>query len=81
MQRSYTAGRTRRGLDQLDNLMFYSYDAGGVQLWVRDPNNVGTNMVYDLEDRLLTKQKVHTMLVTCRQCSCAGIGQEKVQLH
>ncbi len=74
MQRSDAAGRTLRSLDQLDNVTVYSYDAGGNQLSVRDPNNVGTNMVYELKDRLLAKQKVLTILLACRQYSCAGMG-------
>ena len=46
-QRSDAAGRTLRSLDQLDNVTVFSYDAGGNQLSVRDPNNVGADMVYD----------------------------------
>jgi RHS repeat-associated protein len=41
------AGRTLRSLDQLDNVTAVSYDAGGNQLTVRDPNNVGADMLYD----------------------------------
>ncbi len=41
------AGRTLRSLDQLDKVTTVTYDAGGNQLTVRDPNNVGADMVYD----------------------------------
>jgi len=41
------AGRTIRSLDQLDKVTAVTYDAGGNQLTVRDPNNVGADMVYD----------------------------------
>ncbi len=46
-QRSDAAGRTLRSLDQLDNATVFTYDASGNQLSVRDPNNVGADMVYD----------------------------------
>ena len=36
-----------RSLDQLDKVTAVTYDAGGNQLTVRDPNNVGADMVYD----------------------------------
>ncbi len=42
-----SAGRTLRSIDQLDRVTAVSYDAGGNQLTVRDPNNVGADMVYD----------------------------------
>ncbi len=45
--KSYSAGRTLRSLDQLDKVTTVTYDAGGNQLTVRDPNSVGANMVYD----------------------------------
>ena len=34
-------------MDQLDKVTAVTYDAGGNQLTVRDPNNVGADMVYD----------------------------------
>ncbi len=34
-------------IDQLDKVTAVIYDAGGNQLTVRDPNNVGADMVYD----------------------------------
>ncbi len=46
-QRSDAAGRTLRSLSQLDNATVFTYDASGNQLSVRDPNNVGADMVYD----------------------------------
>ena len=46
-QQSDGAGRTLRSLDQLDNATSFTYDAGGNQISVRDPNNVGADMVYD----------------------------------
>ncbi len=47
--RSWTdaAGRTMKSFDQLDKATTITYDAGGNQLTVRDPNNVGADMVYD----------------------------------
>ena len=42
-----SAGRTIRSLDQLDKVTTVTYDAGGNQLTVRDPNSVGADMVYD----------------------------------
>ena len=45
------AGRTLRSLDQLDNVTTVTYDAGGNQLTVRDPNNVGADMLYDALSR------------------------------
>ena len=44
---SDAAGRTIRSLDQLDNATAVTYDAQGNQLSVRDPNNVGADMIYD----------------------------------
>ncbi|MFN9437890.1 MAG: hypothetical protein ACK6DC_23535, partial [Planctomycetota bacterium] len=44
---SDAAGRTLRSLDQLNNATAVTYDAGGNQLSVRDPNNVGADMLYD----------------------------------
>ena len=41
------AGRTIRSLDGLDKATAVTYDAGGNQLTVRDPNSVGADMVYD----------------------------------
>jgi RHS repeat-associated protein len=41
------AGRTMRSLDQLDKATAFTYDAGGNQLSVRDPNSVGADMLYD----------------------------------
>lgn len=41
------AGRTIRSLDQLDKITAVTYDASGNQLTVRDPNNVGADMLYD----------------------------------
>jgi hypothetical protein len=35
-------------LDQLDKVTAVTYNAGGNQLTVRDPNNVDADMVYDL---------------------------------
>ncbi len=46
-QRSDAAGRTLRSLDQLYNATVFTHDASGNQLSVRDPNNVGADMVYD----------------------------------
>ena len=46
-QRSDGDGRILRSFDQLDNATSFTYDAGGNQLSVRDPNNVGADMVYD----------------------------------
>ncbi len=47
--RSWTdaAGRTLKSFDQLDKATTITYDAGGNQLTVRDPNSVGADMVYD----------------------------------
>ncbi len=42
-----SAGRTLRSIEQLDKVTAVSYDAGGNQLTVRDPNNVGADMLYD----------------------------------
>ena len=42
-----SAGRTLRSIDQLDKVTAVTYDAGGNQLTVRDPNSVGADMVYD----------------------------------
>ncbi len=36
-----------QSIDQLDKVTTFTYDAGGNQLSVRDPNNVGADMVYD----------------------------------
>jgi RHS repeat-associated protein len=41
------AGRTLRSFDQLDKAKNFTFDANGNQLSVRDPNNVGSEMVYD----------------------------------
>ena len=41
------AGRTIQSLDQLDKVTAFTYDASGNQLSVRDPNNVGADMLYD----------------------------------
>ncbi|GAB5407028.1 MAG: hypothetical protein Aurels2KO_52590 [Aureliella sp.] len=41
------AGRTLRSIDQLGKVTSFTYDAGGNQLSVRDPNNVGQDVVYD----------------------------------
>ncbi len=41
------AGRTIQSIDQLSKVTSFSYDAGGNQLSVRDPNNVGQDVVYD----------------------------------
>ncbi len=41
------AGRTLRSFDQLDKATVMTFDAGGNQLSVRDPYNVGADMVYD----------------------------------
>jgi RHS repeat-associated protein len=40
-------GRTLRSIDQLGKVTAMTYDASGNQLTVRDPNNVGADMVYD----------------------------------
>ncbi len=47
--RSWTdaAGRALKSYDQLDKATTITYDAGGNQLTVRDPNSVGADMVYD----------------------------------
>ena len=42
-----SAGRTLRSIDQLDKVTAVTYDSGGNQLTVRDPNSVGADMVYD----------------------------------
>ncbi len=39
--------RTLHSIDQLGNATVYTYDASGNQLSVRDPNNVGKDVVYD----------------------------------
>jgi RHS repeat-associated protein len=41
------AGRTLRSIDQLGKVTTMTYDPAGNQLSVRDPNNVGADMVYD----------------------------------
>ena len=41
------AGRTVCSIDQLAKSTFVTYNAGSNQLTVRDPNNVGADMVYD----------------------------------
>ncbi|MFN8741018.1 MAG: hypothetical protein ACK5YR_13905, partial [Pirellula sp.] len=41
------AGRTLRSIDQLAKVTTMTYDPAGNQLSVRDPNNVGADMVYD----------------------------------
>lgn len=41
------AGRTIRSIDQLGKATNYTYDAAGNRLTVRDPNNVGQDVVYD----------------------------------
>jgi hypothetical protein len=66
---------TLRSLDQLDKVTAVTYDAGGNQLTVRDPNNVGADIVhevmsnygftaagttYDFEDRLTGFQRAAT---------------------
>ena len=38
---------TLRSIDQLDKVTAVTFGAGGNQLTVRDPNNVGADMVYD----------------------------------
>ena len=40
-------GRTIQSIDQLSKVTSFTYDAGGNQLSVRDPNNVGQDVVYD----------------------------------
>ncbi len=56
------AGRTLRSIDQLGNATVFTYDAAGNQLSVRDPNNVGRDVVYDLLNRagLITDTANHT---------------------
>ncbi len=56
------AGRTLRSIDQLGNATVFSYDAGGNQLSVRDPNSVGQDVVYDALGRagLTTDTANHT---------------------
>ncbi|AMV32618.1 tRNA nuclease WapA precursor [Pirellula sp. SH-Sr6A] len=41
------AGRTLRSIDQLGKVTTMTFDAAGNQLSVRDPNNVGADMLYD----------------------------------
>ncbi|XZE20554.1 RHS repeat domain-containing protein [Pirellulaceae bacterium SH449] len=41
------AGRTLRSIDQLGKVTTMTYDPAGNQLSIRDPNNVGADMVYD----------------------------------
>ncbi|MDX1927138.1 MAG: hypothetical protein SFV81_11505, partial [Pirellulaceae bacterium] len=45
------AGRTIQSIDQLNKVTNFTYDAGGNQLSVRDPNNVGQDVVYDVLGR------------------------------
>jgi RHS repeat-associated protein len=45
------AGRTLRSIDQLGKVTTMTYDPAGNQLSVRDPNNVGADMVYDFLGR------------------------------
>jgi YD repeat-containing protein len=45
------AGRTLRSMDQLAKVTTMTYDPAGNQLSVRDPNNVGADMVYDAMGR------------------------------
>ncbi len=56
------AGRTLRSIDQLGNATVFTNDAGGNQLSVRDPNNVGQDVVYDSLGRagLTTDTANHT---------------------
>ena len=39
--------RTIQSIDQLSKVTSFTYDAGGNQLSVRDPNSVGQDAVYD----------------------------------
>lgn len=41
------AGRTIQSIDALGQVTQFTYDAAGNQLSVRDPNNVGQDVVYD----------------------------------
>ncbi|MEZ6134832.1 MAG: hypothetical protein R3C53_07975 [Pirellulaceae bacterium] len=41
------SGRTIQSIDQLGEITSFTYDAGGNQLSVRDPNSVGQDVVYD----------------------------------
>jgi RHS repeat-associated protein len=56
------AGRTIQSIDQLSKITLFTYDAGGNQLSVRDPNNVGQDVVYDALGRagLTTDTASHT---------------------
>jgi RHS repeat-associated protein len=51
--RSWTdaAGRTLKSFDQLDKATVVTFDANGNQLTVRDPNNVGADMIFDVLNR------------------------------
>ncbi|MFO0940477.1 MAG: RHS repeat-associated core domain-containing protein [Pirellulales bacterium] len=55
--------RTLRAIDQLGNATVFTYDASGNQLSVRDPNNVGQDVVYDALGRagIKTDTANHTM--------------------